>query len=53
MKQFENGHILFLFLFFVIVKMENMGGSEHFLRLTDSFIIIIIIIIIFIFFMRS
>jgi len=29
MKQFENGHILFLFLFFVIVKMENMDGSEQ------------------------
>jgi len=26
MKQFENDHILF----FIIVKMENMGGSEQF-----------------------
>jgi len=28
MKQFENGHILCLF--FIIVKMENMGGSDQF-----------------------
>jgi len=30
MKQFENRHILFLFLFFIIVETENMGGSDQF-----------------------
>ena len=41
MKQFENGHILFLFLFFIIVKWRTW---------VDWLIFIIFIIIIFILF---
>jgi len=36
MKQFENGHILFLFLLFYYCEMENMGG------LTNSFLLFLL-----------